>query len=84
MSFHSNSLPEGDQEMQRALMERVLEILLEVENLTLNERNQVQDGLTSIRSDVTGTPTQCRQMTQRYDCCSFFDGSQRSPLIALG
>ena len=33
-------------------MERVLEILLEVENLTVDERAQVQDGLTTIRSDV--------------------------------
>lgn len=43
--------------MQRALMERVLGILLEVENLTWNERNQVQDGLEFIRSDVTETST---------------------------
>jgi len=48
--------------MQRALMGRVLEILLEVENLTSKERTRVQDGLTFIQSDVTGTPqsTQCR------------------------
>jgi hypothetical protein len=32
-------------------MERVLEILLEVENLTVNERVQVEDGLAFIRSD---------------------------------
>lgn len=42
--------------MQRALMEDVLKILLEVENLTADQRAQVQDGLTSIQSDVTETP----------------------------
>ena len=39
--------------MQRALMERVLNILLEVEKLTEDERAQVQDGLACIRPDVT-------------------------------
>jgi hypothetical protein len=53
----SDALPEEDQETQRALMERVLEILLEVENLTANQRAHVQDGLVSIRSDATGTST---------------------------
>jgi hypothetical protein len=37
--------------MQRALMERVLNILLEVEKLTADERAQVKDGLTFIRPD---------------------------------
>jgi hypothetical protein len=37
-------------------MEDVLKILLEVENLTADQRAQVQDGLTSIQSDVTETP----------------------------
>ena len=32
---------------------RVLEILLEIENLTVDERAQVQDGLKSIRSDTS-------------------------------
>ena len=41
--------------MQRALMERVLNILLEVEKLSEDERAQVQDGLTFIRPDVTET-----------------------------
>jgi hypothetical protein len=36
-------------------MERVLEIVLEVENLTADERSQVQGGLTSIQLDVTET-----------------------------
>jgi hypothetical protein len=66
-------MPEEDQETQRALMERVLEILLEVENLTSNERTWVQHGLTFIRSDVTPTSTQYK----RYACC-LFDGSQIS------
>lgn len=41
--------------MQRALMERVLKIVLEVENLTVNERAHVQDGLAFIRLDATET-----------------------------
>lgn len=46
--------------MQRALMERVWEILLEVENLTSSERARVQGGLTFIRSDVTEMSTQSK------------------------
>jgi hypothetical protein len=38
-------------------MERVLEILLQVENLTVDEKAQVQNGLSSIRSDINGTPS---------------------------
>jgi hypothetical protein len=49
----SDSLPDEDPEMQRALMERVLKIVLEVENLTVNERAHVQDGLAFIRLDAT-------------------------------
>ena len=41
--------------MQRALMERVLKIVLEVENLTVNQRAHVQDGLAFIRLDATET-----------------------------
>ena len=61
-------MPEEDQETQRALMERVLEILLEVEKLTSNERTQVQHGLAFIRSD---------DKQPRYACC-LFDSSQVS------
>lgn len=49
--------------MQRALMERVLETLLEVETLTRNERTRVQDGLAFIRSDVTETSTEMTNAT---------------------
>jgi hypothetical protein len=38
-------------------MEHVLEILLQVENLTANERAKVQNGLTFIQSDIPGTTT---------------------------
>lgn len=69
MDSRSDSLPEEDQETQRALMERVLEILLEVETLTLSERSRVQDGLTSIRSGIAGASTQGKQIG--YGCCLF-------------
>jgi len=59
-SWHRDALLEEDQEMQRTLMERVLEILLEVENLTSSERAHVQGGLTFIRSDVTEMLTQSK------------------------
>ena len=39
--------------MQRALMERVLSIVLKVEKLSADERAQVQDGLAFIRPNVT-------------------------------
>jgi len=55
--------------MQRTLMERVLEVLLEVENLTSNERTCVEDGLSSIRSDITETSMQLKQT--RYVGCLF-------------
>jgi hypothetical protein len=48
----SATLPDEDTEMQRELMERVIQILLEVETLTPNQKAQVQDGLASIRSDA--------------------------------
>jgi len=57
--------------MQRALMECVLEILLEVENLTSNERTRVQDSLSSIQSDITETSMQLKQMPVRYVGCLF-------------
>lgn len=38
-------------------MEQVLKVLLEVENLTVDERTQVQDGLAFIRSDAEETST---------------------------
>ena len=60
--------------MQRNLMERVLGILLEVENLTSHERTRVQDGLTFIRSDETRTLTQHDQM--RYACGLFLMAAQ--------
>lgn len=59
--YRSDALPEEDQETQQALMERVLEILLAVENLTDNERARVQDGLTFIRSDITRMSPQDRR-----------------------
>jgi len=55
--------------MQHALMEHVLEVLLEVENLTSNERTCVEDGLSSIWSDITETSMQLKQM--RYVGCLF-------------
>jgi hypothetical protein len=52
--------------MQQALMAQVLEILLEVENLSTNERSRVEDGLAFIRSDGTGTLTQREQIGYAY------------------
>ncbi|KAI0301414.1 hypothetical protein BC826DRAFT_1102007 [Russula brevipes] len=46
------SLPEEDKESQQALMERVLEVLLDYENITENDRARVQDNITYIHSDV--------------------------------
>lgn len=50
-------------------MEHVLEILLEVENLTSNERTHVEDSLSSIWSDITETSMQLKQT--RYVGCLF-------------
>lgn len=49
--------------MQRALMGRVLEILLEVENLTSTERTHVKEGLAFIQSGVTETSTRLTRTT---------------------
>ena len=68
--------------MQRALMERVLKILLEVENLTANERTHVQDGLASIRSDGTETSVQYKKMRYAFQCCLVLT-QQFSLFIAL-
>jgi hypothetical protein len=61
-SIHSNALLEKDREMQRALMEHVLEVLLEVEALTSSERTWVQDGLALIQSDVTEMSTRLTKL----------------------
>lgn len=44
----SESLPDEDPETQAVLLQRVLEILIEVENLTPAEKTLVQNNLTSI------------------------------------
>ncbi|KAI9434879.1 hypothetical protein H4582DRAFT_2130928 [Lactarius indigo] len=51
------SLPDGDPNMQAELMQRVLEILMEVENLTPAEHTLVQDNLTNIGSHSIGSST---------------------------
>jgi hypothetical protein len=66
-------MPEEDQETQQALMERVLEILLAVENLTNNEKAQVQDSLTFLRSDITGTPVHLSPRQMGYANLLFND-----------
>jgi hypothetical protein len=59
----SESLPDEDPEAQAVLMQRVLEIIMEVENLTANEKALVQDNLTTIcpESHTTGSFTQSSQ-----------------------
>ena len=59
-------MPDEDPETQRALMEQVMEILLEVENLTESERAQVQDGLACIRSDLDATETLAQPREIQY------------------
>jgi hypothetical protein len=51
--FLSESLPDEDPETQAVLVQRVLEIIMEVENLTVTEKAVVQGNLTSIRSHTT-------------------------------
>ncbi|KAH9015478.1 hypothetical protein EDB84DRAFT_1679909 [Lactarius hengduanensis] len=58
------SLPDEDPEMQAALMQRVLEIVMEVENLTATEKALVQDNLTSI---TPGPFTQSSQPSAALD-----------------
>jgi hypothetical protein len=72
----SDLLPEEDKEMQQALMAQVLEILLEVENLSTNERACVEDGLTFIRPDGTETLTQREQIGYAY--CFYLGGTRIS------
>ena len=64
--------------MQCELMERVLEILPEVENLISNERAQVQDGLAFVRSDATETSKAAA--TPHMET---FSGSDLSALISI-
>ena len=67
--------------MQCALMERVLETLLEVENLTLNEKTWVQDGLAFIRSDVTESSSTSARLTKVIPYVEAF--SDLSTLISI-
>jgi hypothetical protein len=66
VNSRSATLPDEDKEMQRSLMERVLQILLEVEKLTPKQKVQVHDGLASIRSNVTDTSTHLERDQSRY------------------
>ncbi|KAH9163569.1 hypothetical protein EDB89DRAFT_2078646 [Lactarius sanguifluus] len=61
------SLPDEDPEMQAVLMQRVLEIVMEVENLTATEKAQVQDNLTSICPHTLGPFTQSSQPSAALD-----------------
>ncbi|KAI0279247.1 hypothetical protein BC826DRAFT_975995 [Russula brevipes] len=70
-------LPEEDKETQQALVERVLETLLEAENLTENERMHVQDNLKYIHSEVP-TVTGCGQSS-----LSTLDADIFSDLLSL-
>ncbi|KAH9016983.1 hypothetical protein EDB85DRAFT_2155512 [Lactarius pseudohatsudake] len=51
------SLPDEDPNTQAVLMQRVLEILMEVESLTPTEQVRVQDNLTNIGSHTMGSST---------------------------
>lgn len=57
-SLHRESLPEEDSETQAILMKHVLEILLEIENLTPTDRASVQGNLAGLHSHTAGIFTQ--------------------------
>jgi hypothetical protein len=67
---HSESLPDKDPDTQAILMGRVLEILMEIEQITPTERASIQDNLAGLRSHHLGlgtsTSTQSASGQQRY------------------
>ena len=61
-SLCSESLPDKDPETQSILMKRVLEMLMEIENLTLVERASVQDNIAGLHSHTLATFAEpCKQ-----------------------
>jgi hypothetical protein len=63
-SLHSESLPDEDPDTQAILVKRVLEILMEIKNLTPAEKVSVQDNIAGLHSHTLATFTQPGQ--QRY------------------
>jgi hypothetical protein len=54
-TLHSELLPDEDPETQAILVKRVLEILMEIENLTPAEKTSVQDNITGLHSHALAT-----------------------------
>src|SRR5712672_64017 len=54
------SLPDEDPESQRSLMEHVLQIMLEIENLTPSQKVHIHNDLETLRSNDRSQPAQSR------------------------
>lgn len=61
-SLLRESLPKEDSETQAILMKHILEILLEIENLTPTDRASIQGNLAGLHSHTAGIFTQPGQL----------------------
>ncbi|KAH9018585.1 hypothetical protein EDB85DRAFT_2154357 [Lactarius pseudohatsudake] len=75
-----DSLPDEDPNTKAVLMQRVLEILMEVENLTLTEQVSVQDNLMNIGLHTTGISGQPSTLDSTLESESF---SELSTLVCM-